>query len=52
MAADNTYDDDIIEHIANVPTTAVDSRTYYYMHYLGFEITYNRVKFQHTIMGS
>ena len=50
MAADDTYDDDIIdEHIANVPSTVVDSRTYYYMHYPGVEITYNRVKFQHTI---
>ena len=48
MAADDTYDD-IFEHIANVPFTAVDSRTYYYMHYLGVEITYNIVKFQHTI---
>ena len=27
MAADDTYDD-IFEHIANVPFTAVDSRTY------------------------
>ena len=50
MAAEDNYDDDIIDElIANVPSTMVDSRTYYYMRYPGVEITYNRAKFQHTL---